>query len=599
MQALLRDAEMSILRHKDRRTQESLPHELEVYPNDPSADEDYMTAAELDAQEFDTESRSTRRSPAALFGSQRIGSVVVPLELQNTISRLIAESDKPMLHVDAKRLFLNETDDRAKWDTAYETHYKSKLQNARHAERDGTAFASVALPAHYSAIYSVLDHLKQRLGPEWFIERVIDWGAGTGSGLWATSHSFQKLLAPGVEDTDTQLSNSTLASYVGIERRLGLTTIGKRLVEGTALGNVNVTWQKAFHEENKLSRGEGRNVLALSAFMLSSLPTPAARKQMVKQIWESGAEMMVLIDHNSTAGFECIAEAREWLLRWGKRDIEDPETENAPIHGSHVVAPCPHDHACPLFRPGSSRTVCGFSQRLQRPDFVRKTKHAKGGHEDIGYSYVVIRRGARPPHPESKVGRLGEVGRWEQQKAAEALLPTTELAIHRDGDSLDHQALENSPADLEAPSSDLTTLELSPHDIETSLRSEAYYWPRLVFPPLKRSGHIILDGCTSEGKVMRMTIPRSQGKQPYYDARKSGWGDIFPHDPKNPPQERFQPEDVNKPIKNQHIGKRSKAPQRVSEYNYSKLAESLNEKRRLMKRENKLSREHHEHYGQE
>jgi ribosomal protein RSM22 (predicted rRNA methylase) len=37
---------------------------------------------------------------------------------------------------------------------------------------------------------------------------------------------------------------------------------------------------------------------------------------------------------------------------------------------------------------------------------------------------------------------------------------------------------------------------------------------------------------------MRITIPRSQGKQPYYDARKSSWGDIFPHPPKNAPQER-------------------------------------------------------------
>lgn len=30
-----------------------------------------------------------------------------------------------------------------------------------------------------------------------------------------------------------------------------------------------------------------------------------------------------------------------------------------------------------------------------------------------------------------------------------------------------------------------------------------------------------------------MTVPRSQGKQPYYDARKASWGDIFPHPPKN------------------------------------------------------------------
>ena len=90
-----------------------------------------------------------------------------------------------MLHVDAKRIF-GTADDPAdsKWDSQYDVKYKSHKQAYRHSERDGTAFASVALPAHFSVIYSVLDHIKQRLGPEWQIERVIDWGAGTGSGLW-------------------------------------------------------------------------------------------------------------------------------------------------------------------------------------------------------------------------------------------------------------------------------------------------------------------------------------------------------------------------------------------------------------------------------
>jgi ribosomal protein RSM22 (predicted rRNA methylase) len=40
------------------------------------------------------------------------------------------------------------------------------------------------------------------------------------------------------------------------------------------------------------------------------------------------------------------------------------------------------------------------------------------------------------------------------------------------------------------------------------------------------------------GKILRQTIPKSQGKQPFYDARKSSWGDLFPHAPKNKPQER-------------------------------------------------------------
>lgn len=35
------------------------------------------------------------------------------------------------------------------------------------------------------------------------------------------------------------------------------------------------------------------------------------------------------------------------------------------------------------------------------------------------------------------------------------------------------------------------------------------------------------------GEIARIVIPRSQGKQMYYDARKSSWGDLFPHEPKN------------------------------------------------------------------
>lgn len=40
-----------------------------------------------------------------------------------------------------------------------------------------------------------------------------------------------------------------------------------------------------------------------------------------------------------------------------------------------------------------------------------------------------------------------------------------------------------------------------PHDVDStdSIRLDAYNWPRMVFPPLKKSGHVIIDGCTAEG----------------------------------------------------------------------------------------------------
>lgn len=123
------------------------------------------------------------------------------------------------------------------------------------------------------------------------------------------------------------------------------------------------------------------------------------------------------------------------------------------------------------------------------------------------------------------------------------------------------------------------------HEVEAALRLEAYSWPRLVFPPLKRSGHVILDGCTTEGKIMRMTIPKSQGKQPYYDARKSGWGDIFPHEPKNKPQVRSLPSTKREggtPIKGDDIGKRRGAsPQAAS---YHKLSKEIEEQKRRKRR---------------
>ena len=53
--------------------------------------------------------------------------------------------------------------------------------------------------------------------------------------------------------------------------------------------------------------------------------------------------------------------------------------------------------------------------------------------------------------------------------------------------------------------------------------------PRLVRPPLKRSGHVIQDACMPEGSIQRFVVAKSAGAQVFYDARKSQWGDCWPH----------------------------------------------------------------------
>ena len=125
-------------------------------------------------------------------------------------------------------------------------------------------------------------------------------------------------------------------------------------------GSLSVSWKKTLDEDFTLSGSQRARTIALSAFTLSALPSPQARKVMVREMWESGAEVMVslslptrnmstglsigvqvLIDHSTTAGFECIAEAREYLLKKGRKEAaaETAAAGEWDIRGSHVVAP--------------------------------------------------------------------------------------------------------------------------------------------------------------------------------------------------------------------------------------------------------------------
>ena len=94
---------------------------------------------------------------------------------------------------------------------------------------------------------------------------------------------------------------------------------------------------------------------------------------------------------------------------------------------------------------------------------------------------------------------------------------------------------------------------------------------------------------------MRVTIPKSQGKQEYYDARKSAWGDIFPHPSKNKEVERHRPPVEGTSIKKGNdVGKRgSKLHRQGMKHSYEKLEDEIKsrkkDERRQRRREHTLS----------
>ncbi|KAG0644709.1 hypothetical protein HOY80DRAFT_1102747, partial [Tuber brumale] len=48
--------------------------------------------------------------------------------------------------------------------------------------------------------------------------------------------------------------------------------------------------------------------------------------------------------------------------------------------------------------------------------------------------------------------------------------------------------------------------------------------PRIVLPPIQRTGHIVLDPCTPTGSIEGSVVPKIPVKPEFREARKSGWG---------------------------------------------------------------------------
>lgn len=92
------------------------------------------------------------------------------------------------------------------------------------------------------------------------------------------------------------------------------------------------------------------------------------------------------------------------------------------------------------------------------------------------YAYVVLRRGRRPLKSSVPMGM------------ERSILESTEVGVV----SVDEG--EKGGEELDSRHSGMSSPELL-----TILRRDAYHWPKLIVPPLKRAGHIILDSCTPEG----------------------------------------------------------------------------------------------------
>ena len=138
---------------------------------------------------------------------------------------------------------------------------------------------------------------------------------------------------------------------------------------------------------------------------------------------------------------------------------------------------------------------------MQTPRFARKTKHSKSGENDSNYSYVIIRRGRRPVAETSGTGLYGGVAKdeAERQAAKEDSMQQGLIVPIKGAQDGSFEVMRYIPPKTSTEPPEPANAQKR-SQTEDDLRKEAYHWPRLVYPPLKRSGHVVMDTCHPSGE---------------------------------------------------------------------------------------------------
>jgi ribosomal protein RSM22 (predicted rRNA methylase) len=229
---------------------------------------------------------------------------------------------------------------------------------------ESAAYLATRMPATYAAARQVLQRLTQTR-PDFRPRTLLDLGAGTGACTWAAADAFPSLAASHLVDS----SPAALATSV---RMLGDSALR---ISHSAEGVERARWSSA-----------GAFDLAVCGFLLGELE-PDDQKTVITGM-ATTAPVIAVIEPGTPAGYRRVLAARRALIEAGR----------------YVLAPCPHEHECPL---EPTEDWCHFAVRLTRSIRHRQVKGGERGYEDEKYAYVVTAT-------EAPAGRTGRILRHPQ-----------------------------------------------------------------------------------------------------------------------------------------------------------------------------------------
>lgn len=242
------------------------------------------------------------------------------------------------------------------------SRYRREVRDGRfHIDDDlaAKAYLATRMPATFAAVRAALS-MVDKVRPEFAPTSLLDIGAGPGTALWA------------VADCWTSLKQATM-----LEASPAIRSVGESL--STSLG-FPCAW-RAGDVLKPLSDLQGADLVTL-AYVLDEIDE-AAIASVATRLWDLASDMIVIVEPGTPAGWRRILTARQALLD----------------AGAHVIAPCPHESACPIVAPD----WCHFSRRVARSRVHRLAKQGEVPWEDEKYAFVAASRHASISPPPARV----------------------------------------------------------------------------------------------------------------------------------------------------------------------------------------------------
>ena len=255
----------------------------------------------------------------------------LPEELSEAIEMQIASFSTPALRKAAEQMM--------------ESYRKGAPSGALFQDEAARlAYLAMRLSATYAAIHQVLFECIRAL-PHFQPKTFLDLGAGPGTGSWAAADIF-----------------SSLEKICLIEQSEPMLKLGQKL-------SLHAPWsclQEAKWICAKLQSAP--TDVALLSYVIAEIPF-SVTKELLEKLW-ADAQLIIVIEPGTPAGYERILAVRDWALSVG----------------AELIAPCPHKKACPMKRPD----WCHFPARVERTRLHKLLKGGSLGYEDEKFSYVAF-----------------------------------------------------------------------------------------------------------------------------------------------------------------------------------------------------------------